>query len=208
MCRSNTDKTTEQSKPHETLRNRWILELVTVSSVYRPLPPPAPQYGDHFEKQQRKYVTYVRTDIIKKRNQTETIGIFQNDFITNLRLHIQTSVRGHCLQTCCSCSFFFAFIGVWQETTQWITATVWCGLWTNQQLQRSAEEVTFSQSAFWDLQGLTWMTSMRQESFSWPPISAVHRELGMSAITTLQRCSLSLRLQLSPSFSGNYNKPS
>lgn len=39
----------------------------------------------------------------------------------------------------------------------------------NEQLQRSAEEVTsipFSQSAFWDLQGLTWMTSMRQESFS------------------------------------------
>lgn len=65
MCQSNTDKTTEQSKPHETLRNRWILELVTVSFVYRPLAAPPQQYGDHSEKQQRKYVTYVRTDIIK-----------------------------------------------------------------------------------------------------------------------------------------------
>lgn len=65
MCQSNMDKTTEQSKPHETLRNRLILELVTLSFVYRPLAAPPQQYGDHFEKQQRKYGTYVRTDIIK-----------------------------------------------------------------------------------------------------------------------------------------------
>lgn len=26
--------------------------------------------------------------------------MFQNDLITNLRLHFQTSVRGRCLQTC------------------------------------------------------------------------------------------------------------
>lgn len=101
MCQSNMDKTTKQSKPHETLRNRLILELVTVSFVRRLLAAPSNMANTLRNSRENTAPTYVQLSLKKLQEPNRNdVGIFKNDFITNLRLHFQLSVRGHCLQTC------------------------------------------------------------------------------------------------------------
>lgn len=80
------------------LRNRLILELVTVSFVYRP--PAARSNMAPTLRNSRGNTAPTCVQMSLKWTQTETIGMFQNDLITNLRLHFQTSVRGRCPQTC------------------------------------------------------------------------------------------------------------